>query len=142
MQFKVPQFLDIEDTIILGLTWTQFAYCLGAAGSTYIAFRVTDSNISGFFIAFIPVTLFLALAFVKINNRSFIFALQNGINFFLKNNLYLWQNKKTKVDSYEDIINNIQNRKIEEEKNKKESEKTRLTIKDIAESLNRQNISE
>lgn len=135
MQFKVPQFLEIEDTIIAGLTWAQFAYCLGAAGSTYIAFRVTDSNIIGFLLAILPVSIFLSLAFVKINNRPFIYAMQNGINFFLKNNLYIWQNKKSPSDTYESLVKGIENRQKQNDLSKKQSEKTRLNIKDLAHAL-------
>jgi PrgI family protein len=97
MQFRVPQFIDIEDKILGPLTWKQSAYCLGALGSVYISFRLTDSKILGFLFAVVPAGLFLALAFIKINNRNFVDALENAFKFYTKGRLYTWQTKKNMI---------------------------------------------
>jgi hypothetical protein len=65
MQFRVPQFIDIEDKILGPLTWGQFAYCLGAGGVIYITFRFIDSRVVAFLVALPFATFFLSLAFVK-----------------------------------------------------------------------------
>ena len=36
MQFKVPQFIDMEDKIVGPLTLKQFAYILGAGGFSFL----------------------------------------------------------------------------------------------------------
>ena len=105
MQFKVPQFIDIEDKILGPLTWKQFAYCLGAAGITYISLRLTGSRILGLIIAAPFAGLFLALAFVKVNNRSFIEVLEHGFNYFSKSNIYTWQKNGNKNQT-QDVVSN------------------------------------
>jgi hypothetical protein len=106
MQFRVPQFIDIEDKILGPLTWKQAAYCLGALGSFYISLRLTDSKILGLIFAAIPTALFLSLAFVKINNRNFVDALENAFKFYTKSRLYTWQKRdETAIIHSENMIN-------------------------------------
>jgi hypothetical protein len=94
MQFRVPQFIDIEDKILGPLTWKQAAYCLGGAGVTYLALRFTGSKILGLLIAAPFLSVFMSLAFVKINNQNFIEVMENAFNYFSKSNLYTWQKDK------------------------------------------------
>ena len=70
MQFRVPQFIDIEDKILGPLTWKQAAYCFGAIGGFYVPFRFIDSKILAFIVAAPFVSLFLSMAFVRINNQD------------------------------------------------------------------------
>ena len=39
MQFKVPQFLDIEDKIFGPFTFKEFVYLAGGAGLCFILYR-------------------------------------------------------------------------------------------------------
>ncbi len=39
MQFKVPQFLDIEDKIFGPFTFREFVYLAGAAGLCYVFYK-------------------------------------------------------------------------------------------------------
>lgn len=91
MQFKVPQFIDIEDKIFGPLTWKQFAYTLGGVGVVYLIFKAISNFILATIIAVPTGGFFLALAFVKYNNKNFIDLLQDGISFFLGNKVYTWQ---------------------------------------------------
>lgn len=91
MQFRVPQFIDIEDKILGPLTWKQAAYCLGAAGVTYISLRFTGSKLLGLVFAAPFAGVFLAMAFVKINNQSFIEIIEHAFNYYAKSNLYTWR---------------------------------------------------
>ena len=96
MQFRVPQFIDIEDKILGPLTWKQFAYTLGAAGILYICLRLVPSKILGLLIATPFVATFLSLAFVKINNQSFVEILEHAFNYFTGSRLYTWQKNTNK----------------------------------------------
>lgn len=90
MQFQVPQFIDIEDRIIGPLTLKQFLYLAGAGGVLFILAILLES----FLFIFIAPPIAggaLALAFVKVNGRDFLFYLASLINFFTKPRLYLWQ---------------------------------------------------
>ena len=106
MQFRVPQFIDIEDKILGPLTWKQAGYCLGGAGATYLALRFTDSKLVGLLFAAPFLTLFMSLAFVKINNQSFIQVMENAFNYFSKSNLYTWQKDKV-VEEKEFVVEKL-----------------------------------
>ncbi len=91
MQFKVPQFIDIEDKIFGPFTFKQFGYLLGAGGFAFIIWTLISFKLLAI-ILIIPVSgLFLALAFVKINNRPFVDFLESGIKYFAGAKIYTWK---------------------------------------------------
>jgi len=108
MQFRVPQFIDIEDKILGPLSWRQFAYVLGAGAFAYLALRLIPSKILALFIGGPFVLLFLALAFIRINDRPFVEILQNGFSFFTGGNIYTWQKESSKQETQNvaNVINN------------------------------------
>jgi hypothetical protein len=69
MQFKVPQFIDIEDKLFGPFTFFQFAYMIGGGGMAFILYKVLP-----FGLAIVPiiivVSLSLLLVFYKINNKN------------------------------------------------------------------------
>jgi hypothetical protein len=89
MQFKVPQFIDIEDKVFGPLTFRQFGYLAGGAGFAYLAFKFLPIYIS-IFLAFGFAALALALAFFKYNDKPFIHVLESFIKFYARSRLYLW----------------------------------------------------
>ncbi len=94
MQFKVPQFIDIEDKIFGPLTFKQFAYLAGGAGLVYLSFKLLPF----FFGALIglPLAAFAAaLAFYKVNEKPFINAVEAFFKFHTKSKLYLWHKDET-----------------------------------------------
>ena len=93
MQFQVPQFIEIEDKIFGPLTFKQFVYLGGGAGTAYILWRVLPSYIA------IPVMLAAAgfagaLAFLEINGRPFIVHIESAFYYLLRAKLYLWNNDR------------------------------------------------
>lgn len=95
MQFKVPQFIDVEDKLFGPLTFKQFAYLGGGAGMVYIVFRFLPGFLA--IIIGLPIVLFsLALAFYKINGKPFIFIVNAWITYKLQNKLYLWKKSEPK----------------------------------------------
>jgi len=128
MQFKVPQFIDVEDKIFGPFTFKQFVYLTGGAGLSYLLFRLLPLFFA--IIAIAPViTLSLALTFYKINDRPFIDTLQAAFAFLFKNKLYLWKKRKPKP---------APQKKVVEEKPKEEIPKVKLTeskLKDLSWSL-------
>ncbi len=110
MQFKVPQFIDVEDKLFGPLTFKQFAYLGGGAGLVYIIFRFLPGFLA--FLVAVPVGAFaLALAFYTINGKPFIFIVNAWLNYKMQNKLYLWkkteQKRTPKTD--EEEIADIQN---------------------------------
>ncbi len=90
MQFKVPQFIDIEDKIIGPLTLKQFLYLL--AGIGIIAISWFYFKLGLFIVISVPIAvLSLALAFYKVNGRPLINVFGSLIKYLSKPRLYLWK---------------------------------------------------
>lgn len=95
MQFKVPQFIDVEDKLFGPFTFRQFAYIVGGGGLVYVLYRVLPLWIGIFLI--IPVAILsVLLVFYKINEKPFIFYLEAGFNYLFSNKLYIWKQRLVK----------------------------------------------
>lgn len=96
MQFKVPQFIDVEDKIFGPLTFRQFTYLAGGAGFCYLSIKFLPA-----LIALIAVPLFagfaLALSFYKYNEKPFIHLVENSLKYYTRSRLYLWHQKQKPV---------------------------------------------
>ncbi len=103
MQFKVPQFIDIEDKLFGPFTFYQFVYLAGGAGLIFVIYKAMPLWIGLFLI--IPVAILTGLlVFYKINNKPFIYYLQAGINYFLGTKLYVWKQRLVKnTEKKEDV---------------------------------------
>ncbi len=92
MQFKVPQFIDIDDKLFGPFTFSQFAYMIGGGGLIFVIYKILPLWIGIFLI--IPVAILsILLVFYKINNKPFSYYLQAGINYFISNKLYIWKQR-------------------------------------------------
>mgnify|MGYP001576227096 FL=1 len=131
MQFKVPQFLDIEDKIFGPFTFKEFVYLAGGAGLCFVLYKLL-----GLLLGAIPILavagLAIALAKYKPNNKPFINMIEASFNYLIQDKLYIWKRRKN-------IIKNDELR-ITDEDNKREKLKnsTRLggnKLRDLAWSL-------
>jgi len=106
MQFQVPQFIEVEDTVFGPLTFRQFLYLAGGIGLSFIWYVYLPIFIS-IFLILASVGLALALAFYKYNGRNFIFLAEAATKYFVTNKLYLWkqqssaENKRTTLKQKE-----------------------------------------
>lgn len=98
MQFKTPQFIDIEDKVFGPFTFKQFAYLAGGAGLFYLSFRLLPL-ILGLVVGPLFAALALALAFAKYNEKPFAHVLQSFVRFYLNPRLYLWRKTASKNTS-------------------------------------------
>src|SRR3989344_5636802 len=93
MDFKVPQFIEIEDKIFGPFSFKQFLYLAGGAGIIYLLYKALP-----FILALIPILivggLSLALTFYRINDKPFIFILEAYFKYLLKDKLYIWKKDK------------------------------------------------
>jgi len=92
MEYQVPQFIEVEDKIIGPLTLKQFIYIAGAGGLCVIFF-VYLPIIFAFLLSAPIVGLAAALAFYKVNGKSFIEMLEAGFNYYTSSKLFLWKHK-------------------------------------------------
>lgn len=98
MQFKTPQFIDIEDKIFGPFTFKQFIYMLGGAFMTYLSFKLLPIII-GVPLGIGVAILALALAFYKVNNRPFITILQAWFKYQIASKLYIWHKSAPQKNS-------------------------------------------
>jgi len=93
MQFTVPQFVDIEDTIIGSITLKQFIFLIVVGVIVFFLwylFKLWFVIVIG-----IPlIALALAFVFVKINGRSLPAITLAWINYWLKPRFYVWKKEK------------------------------------------------
>ncbi len=96
MQFKVPQFLDIEDKIFGPFTFREFVYLAGGAGLCFVLYKLL-----GLMLGAIPILgvagFSLALTFYKPNNKPFINMVEAGAKYVTQDKLYIWKRRKIKV---------------------------------------------
>ncbi|OHA17158.1 MAG: hypothetical protein A3H57_03900 [Candidatus Taylorbacteria bacterium RIFCSPLOWO2_02_FULL_43_11] len=93
MRFQVPQFIGVEDKVFGPFTVKQFVYLVGGGAICYLIYRLLPVFLAVIFLT--PVAaLSIALAFVKINGKPFIFTLEAAIKYFMGTKLYLWKRDK------------------------------------------------
>lgn len=96
MEYHVPQFIEVEDKIVGPLTLRQFIYIAGAGGLCVVFF--TYFSLVFAILLSIPVVAFAAaLAFYKVNGKSFIEILEAGFNYYTSAKLFLWKHHETKA---------------------------------------------
>jgi len=97
MQFKVPQFLDIEDKIFGPFTFSQFVYLAGGGGLCFIIYKLF-----GFLLGLIPILIILAfslaLTFYRPNNKPLVDMLESALKYAVQDKLYLWKRRKIKIN--------------------------------------------
>ncbi|MCX6787923.1 MAG: PrgI family protein [Candidatus Kaiserbacteria bacterium] len=90
MEYHVPQFIEVEDKIIGPLTLRQFIYIAGATGLCVTFFAYFSFIFAVLFS--LPVAAFAAaLAFYRVNGKSFIEMLEAGFNYYVGAKLFLWK---------------------------------------------------
>lgn len=107
MQFQVPQFIEVEDTIFGPLTFRQFVYVAGGIGIAVLAWQLLP------FLAAAPimggaVAAGVALAFVKYNDRPLIYMLEHGFYYLLGSKLYLWDNTRKIKNAPQSVAQQVQ----------------------------------
>jgi hypothetical protein len=97
MQFRVPQFIDVEDKIFGPFTFKQFLYLAGGAGMSFVIYKTLPLILA---ILLVPPILGLsaALTFYRINNKPFIEILEYYFKFNTQNKLYIWKKKAKKKE--------------------------------------------
>ena len=95
MEFRVPQFIDVEDKLFGPFTFRQFVYMIGGGGMIFVIYRLLPLWIGIFLI--LPVAgLTLLLIFYKINSKPFIYYLQAAVSYLISSKLYIWKQRLVK----------------------------------------------
>lgn len=91
-QYQVPQFIDIEDRIVGPLTLKQFLYLAFAGAILFVSWFLFKTYL--WVIIAVPIIIMsLVFAFLKINDRPFMYFFISIINYYLKPKLYIFSIK-------------------------------------------------
>jgi len=106
MRFQVPQFINVEDKIFGALSAKQFIYIAGGGGIAYVLLKLLPTFIA--IVMIIPIVILsLALAFLKINQKPFIFIMESAFKYFINKKLYTWQRDTVKTNHQNQQSNKI-----------------------------------
>lgn len=105
MQFKVPQFLEIEDKIFGPFTFREFIYLAGGAGICFTLYKLL-----GLMWGAVPILAIAGfsgmLTFYRPNNKPFIEMLEAGFKFGFQSKLYIWKRRKNKISDKNTVVTN------------------------------------
>lgn len=91
MQFPVPQFTDVEDRIIGGLSFKQFGIVFLAGVITFAVYTVSKSVIATVIAGILIGLPALALTFGKLNGRPLYSSAGNFVRFLFGAKLYVFR---------------------------------------------------
>jgi hypothetical protein len=91
MEYQVPQFIEVEDKIFGPFTFKQFVYLAGGGGLAAVIILYIKPLVLAIILIIPIAALSGALAFYRINNKSFVEMLEAGFNYYTKGRLYLWK---------------------------------------------------
>ena len=126
MQFPVPQFTDVEDRIIGGLTFKQFGIVFVAAIITFAIYSISKS---------IPLTIgvgiltgfpAIALSFGRLNGRPLYSSAGNFIKFLFGPKIYVFHKQGQTISSEQRT-----KLKVEEQVAPKDPKATAVKIKEL-----------
>ncbi|HAG27721.1 TPA: hypothetical protein DCG61_02990 [Patescibacteria group bacterium] len=125
MQFPVPQFTDVEDKIIAGLTFKQFAIVFGAAVFTFIIYTISKNLPITIGVAVFTGIPALALVFGKLNGRPLYSSAGNFVQYLFGPKVYIYHKEGKDFGSeYTPII-------VEEKVAPKDLKQTAVKIKEL-----------
>lgn len=130
MQFQVPQFIDTEDKIVGPFSLKQFGY-VGAAAIVSAIFYFFAQTWLWVIVSIIVFGIAFALAFVKIEGRSFANIIVSAFYFYWKPQTYVWQPEHPMVHPTREKIKAEAGRSALEEILAKSAAKTRSVMKSV-----------
>lgn len=125
MQFPVPQFTDVEDRIVAGLSFKQFGIIFAAGVLVFVVYTLSKNIfitvVAGVFIG-LPA---LALTFGKLNGRPLYSSAGNFVRFMFGPKLFVFHKQaQTQVENKEPV-------KIVEQAPPKDIKATAVKIKEL-----------
>jgi hypothetical protein len=136
VQFPVPQFTDVEDKIIAGLTFKQFAIIFGASVFTFIIYTISKNLPITIAVAVLIGIPSLALVFGKLNGRPLYASVGNFIQYLFGPKIYIYHKEGKDFNSeYTPIV-------TEEKVEPKDLKATAVKIKGLNYVLQQQQLEE
>ena len=101
MQYKVPQFIEVEDKIFGPLTLKQFIYVVGSLGFGFVLWKYLP-GVLAVPLALAIVGFGLALAFIKVHKKPLIVIIEAGFLYLIHKKLYLWKAERERKKEEKD----------------------------------------
>lgn len=125
MQFPVPQFTDVEDRIIGGLSFKQFGIVFLAAVITFAAYTMSKSVPITAIVGVLTGLPALALTFGKLNGRPLYQSAGNFIRFLFGAKIYVYQKQAQTASDNQIPV------KVVERQAPKDKKETAVKIKEL-----------
>ncbi|MEZ4179995.1 MAG: PrgI family protein [Candidatus Doudnabacteria bacterium] len=104
MQFSVPQFTDVEDKIVGGMTFKQFAIVFGAGVFTFVIFTISNQVLVTVVVGILTGLPAIVLAFGKMNGRPLYSSAGNFFRFLLGAKIYVFHKEgQVAIDSNQEV---------------------------------------
>lgn len=98
MQFKIPQFIEMDDRIFGPFTFKQFIYIVGGLGLAFSITRVVPAPLS-YLLALGAGAMGFAFALVEIHGKPLIFFVGAVFWYLTHTKLYIWKKEKKTTSS-------------------------------------------
>lgn len=125
MQFPVPQFTDVEDRIIGGLSFKQFGIVFLAAVITFAAYTMSKSVPITAIVGVLTGLPALALTFGKLNGRPLYQSAGNFVRFLFGAKIYVYQKQAQTASDNQIPV------KVVERQAPKDKKETAVKIKEL-----------
>ena len=116
MQYPVPQFTDIEDRLVAGLSIKQFGILLFAGIMTFAIFTISNNIVLTVVFGIFFGLPSVALAFGRLNGRPLYSSLFAFFGYFTNQSIFIFRKeaKNIRDDSTQKIKNNTKKTAIDE----------------------------
>lgn len=132
MQYPVPQFTDVEDRIIAGLSFKQFGLILAAGIMTFFVYAVSKNVYATVMVGVFFGIPGLALTFGRLNGRPLYSSTGSFVRFLIGPKLYVFHKQV-----YQSIVEH-KDVKIHEAAPKSTKAETAVKIKELSYLLQQQ----
>lgn len=99
MQFSVPQFTDVEDRLVGGLSFKQFGIVFGAGVIIFAFYTLTKSLIATIFVALLVGLPAVGIAFIPFNGRPVYTAFGPFVRYFTGAKLFVFHKQAKSLPS-------------------------------------------
>ena len=133
MQFPVPQFTDIEDRIIGGLSFKQFGIVFAAAVLTFVVYTISKNVFATVIVGVLTGIPAIALTFGKMNGRPLYASFGSFLRYLFGAKVYVFQKQAHYMQESQD-----QNLVVTEVQPSKDHKQTTVKIKELSYILQQQ----
>jgi len=120
VQYKVPQFIEVEDKLFGPLTFKQAVYLAGGVGASFVLWNFLPHFIA--VILIVPIiALSLALAFYKVNDQPFIVTMQAFIKYTFSDKIYVWKKDEKRLEKLRQERADKRNKESAQERKEREA---------------------